>query len=286
MKKTINNLKLKDFLACLLLLFYKQLLKNKNMQILLGAHETIVKINSVSIKIDYIQNFIDTHFTNRVIKNNYILIPSSKENSLQRSFLLKWLYALYTKKTNTFIPKLKETLLNRQEKPIKILLAKKTIYSIKYVLINNETISITVLPQNKDIAFILNNYFSKMKAQSFSTHLNVKINTNKEKELLNKLIHSKQHISIPHLHLYKDDLLNFIKQKDVVEVDYSIQKARIILGSNTQDDTKSIKKRYKKLAMIYHPDRAHSQDKKTLLLYTEKFQNIIQAYKILLAEAS
>ena len=42
----------------------------------------------------------------------------------------------------------------------------------------------------------------------------------------------------------------------------------------------------KQLAMQFHPDRAEQKDNQTLTLYTKKFQNILQAYEILLYRVS
>jgi len=250
------------------------------MQILLGVNETIIKINSKSTKIDYIQHFINTHFENSTIKNNSIFIPESYENCYHRTFLLKWLYTLYAKKSNNYLPQLKESLINRQHKPIKILLPKKIIHRITYLIYDKETLHITIQPQNSQIAYKLKS-FLLTKITILPTYLSVNIKTKEEKELFKRFIYSKSIIDIPHLHIYdKKKMESFLKieQKVLTKVD----KAYMTLEISSDYDAKSLKKQYKKLAKEFHPDKVISKDIQTINLFTSKFQNILDAYEILL----
>ena len=180
------------------------------MQILLGVHETIIKINSLSLKIDQIQNFIMQSFSQKQIESNTILIPEHNQNCHKRVFLLKWCYSIYTKKTDIELPQLKEQLVKRHKKPIRIILAAKL----------------------------------HMKQEKKS----------RKKE----------------------------RKKIINRIDLPLQKAYKLLGSSPYEDAKKLKKRYKKLAMEHHPDRVCSADTKIIKQHTVKFQQISDAYRLLL----
>jgi len=252
------------------------------MQILLGANETIVKINSKTIKIDYIQHFINTHFLTRTITNNFIYIPQSSEDLHHRAFLLKWLYTLYMKKTNNFVPNLKETLIRRQTKPIKIILQEKIIHKIRYKIIDEEIIHIEIQPQNNQIEYKIKKYLGT-KITIMPSYLSIVLDT-KAKERFKEFIYAKNIIDIPHLHIFHsvkmEEFLSGEKPPERVVIDFATQ-AHKILGSTPFEDKKTIKKRYKKLAMQYHPDKVSTEDENTITLYTKKFQIILDAYNTL-----
>ena len=248
----------------------------------MGVNETIIKINSKSIKIEYIQDFINTHFRDKIIKNNYIFIPESKENAHHRTFLLKWLYMLYSKKTKNNFPALKESLINRQHKPIKIILTADIVHKITWEVIDDKTININIVPSNYQIAHILKSVL-KTKLFISSTYFSIEISTEEEKESLKFLLDTPTLIKIPHLHIFnKEEMDNFLVQKSVNQnniIDY--EKAHTILGSLPNDNAKILKKRYKQLAMQFHPDKAEQKDNHTVMQYTKKFQSILQAYELL-----
>ncbi len=264
------------------------------MQILLGVHETIVKVNSNSVRIDYIQHFISTHFLNRTIKDNSIYIPCSENGSSHRIFLLKWLYTLYAKKTKNNLPELKKLLLERQHKAIKIILREKIIHRIIYSVADKEHIKIQILPSNNQIALRIKT-FLQTKVELFATHMLVCVSEQKQKDLLEKLLYNKELINIPYQHIYsKKEIQFFIDgeiEEEKVEETYmqkyqkSFDSAHFILGSFPQDDAKTLKKRYKKLAKELHPDRVSIEDESSQILYTQKFQNLNNAYEFLLCNA-
>ncbi len=263
------------------------------MQILLGAEETIIKINSHSVRIDYIQHFISTHFLNRTIKDNVIYIPKSKDASYHRAFLLKWLYTFYVKKTNNNLPELKELLIDRQKKAIKILLQEKIIHRIVYSVIDKENIKIQISPSNNQIVRSIKT-FLQTDIKLFATHIIITISEQKQKELLEKLLCSKKLINIPYKHIYsKEEMQTFIeaKKEEKTKETYTqiyqnnLDDAHLILGSFPHDDVKTLKKRYKKLAKMLHPDKINIEDKSSQILYTKKFQNLNNAYEFLLYNA-
>ena len=78
--------------------------------------------------------------------------------------------------------------------------------------------------------------------------------------------------------LIKSSYKNIILQ---VDRDESIKQHYTLLKSNEKDPLHVIRKRYLKLAKIYHPDRVSYSNVKLVDEYTHKFQKIQRAYEIL-----
>ena len=247
------------------------------MQILLGASETVVKIRSKTVSIEYIQHFINNHFDNKILGTDTILIPESTKNPHKRVFLLKWLYTLYAKRTNNHIPKLKELLLNRQHKPIRIYLAQKIEYKITY-LIKENIIKLEISPKNIQIQKQIANYFS-INYQNLSIELN-----NNNKILLKKFLNPTTILNFTYQHIYDKEkvetlLSNEEQQKDSMQA--KISQAYKIFGIH-KINKNILRKKYKKLAKKYHPDRVATHNMETINFYTKKFQDIVNAYELLL----
>jgi len=258
------------------------------MQILLGAQETIIKINSKTIKIDYIQHFIHEHFTNVIITNKSLYIPTSRKNNHYRIFLLKWLYALYIKKKKNNVSQFKEILLKREYKAIKIILSQEITHKIIWNILDEKNIALSIEPYNEKIIVMLKTYFTTSLHVN-NTYISLHVNTVEEKERLKKLLANLHFFRIKVTHIFnKQEMASFVKTPDTKEkrLQNPLQKAHTILGSFPEDDASMLKKRYKKLAKKYHPDKVDIQDNKNVVLYTQKFQNILQAYEILLEQVS
>ncbi len=247
------------------------------MQILLGAHETIIKINSKATSVDYIQHFINSYFKDTIIKDNYIFLPESSKKCCHRVFLLKWLYTLYAKKSSVHLPELKKLLIDRQNKPIKIVLPKRIIYKIIYTVIDSETLHVQVRPLNTQI---INKFTTLLSADTTNlpAYISITIKDEKDKEFFKEFINSEDMIMQPHKHVYNEQKMqDFMKEEPINQLDT----AYLIFGLTPSDDTKALKRRYRKLAMQYHPDRASTQDEETIKTYTRKFQTIVHAYEVL-----
>ena len=103
----------------------------------------------------------------------------------------------------------------------------------------------------------------------------------KKHALLLNLLESKDIISQNHKHIFnRKKFQSLLKRKE----QDPIKKACEILELFDSDFNKNaIKKQFKKLAKIYHPDKIyHLQDEKTAFEYTKKFQEIKTAYEILI----
>ena len=258
------------------------------MQILFGAHETIIKINSKSMNIEYIQHYITTHFKSRTISANNIKIPTSTANLYHRTFLLKWFYALYAKK-NGPLPELKESLIQRYYKAIKVVLPQKIVHTLHYKVINANTLHLTITPQNVKIALKVKN-FLQIPIKTSATYLELNIETQNEKKRLQEFLQTNEIISVPHKHIFnKWEINRFLhatseEEKSNENRTSPLANAYMILQMNPTNDVKSIKKQYKNLAKKLHPDRVKEQDEELIALHTKKFQELLECYEIILTE--
>jgi len=243
------------------------------------------------MNIEFIQDYISTHFTTRTIEENIINIPASQMNLYHRTFLLKWLYSLYAKK-NKPLPELKESLLTRYDKAIKIMLPKKIIHLISYKIVNHEVVQITITPQNSQIALKLKT-FLQVKMTILPTYLELRLESESEKERLKKFLHSEKIIGVPHKHVYNKQRMDAFLQMPKEELPYikessPLSNAYIVLKMNPTDDIKSIKsikKQYKHLAKELHPDKVINGDKELVGLQTKRFQELLASYAIILDSA-
>jgi len=90
------------------------------MQILMGANETIVRINNNKIYTQNLINFMQTQFSLYTQKQKSIVILYHINEYHKRIYLMKWLYSMYVKISKINIPNMKQLLIDRIEKPIKI----------------------------------------------------------------------------------------------------------------------------------------------------------------------
>lgn len=252
------------------------------MQILLGSFETIIKINSSSIGMEYIQHYISTHFKDIKIENNSIYIPASKLLHNHRQFLLKWIYTLYEKRTKNNIPELKEMLIKRYAKAIKIQLKEDISYKISYKLIDQERVQISIVPKHHKIAHLLKT-FLQVEMQIYPNYIEMCFSDETQKRRLEKFIQEKKLIQLPYQHIYdKEKMAQFFSKNISTKklLSSPLLNAYTLLGVSEQTDSTTLKRSYKSLAKRYHPDRAQSDNIDSITEYTKKFQNILAAYEL------
>ena len=252
------------------------------MQILLGSHETIIKINSSSNGVEYIQHYISTHFIDTQIQNNFIYIPASKLLQNHRLFLLKWIYTLYEKRTQNSVPELKKLLIKRYDKAIKIQLKENISYKISYKIINEKKLQISISPKHHKIAHLLKTSL-QVEMQVYSNYLEILLSNGIEKKRLKKFLQQQKSINLPYEHVYDkksmEEFLSASKPKKLF-IPSPLSSAYIILGVNEMTDTYTLKKSYKSLAKQYHPDRVKTDNEDIIKKHTKKFQNILAAYEL------
>ena len=90
------------------------------MQILMGVNETIIRINNKKIYTQNLVNFMRTQFSLYSQQQKSIIILYHSSEYHKRIYLMKWLYSMYIKISKVNMPNMKQLLIDRIEKPIKI----------------------------------------------------------------------------------------------------------------------------------------------------------------------
>lgn len=247
------------------------------MQILMGAHITLIKINEPEVQTKNLLYFIQTSFKSYVRNEKQITINYKEQEYYKRVFLIKWLYNIHAKVTKQDIPKMKELLVNRIEKPIKI--------EFKNALKKQINVNVEIM-ENNFLRFNLNlfdEYFInelKSIAGKYVAYIDydarsiiVDISTNNSKYNTKELLLNEKNLFYTF-----SDKKEIFKSLEVSQIENKLDNYFILLNSTQGDSMKIIKKRYKKLRKKYHPDNVFHQKDDMTEEYTKKFQLLQNAY--------
>jgi len=241
------------------------------------------KRDCIVISIDYdiniIEKFILKHLKkDLILTDRHIIIPKTNQKDHNRTYLLKWLFMLYQRKNRVKREDIRDKLLKKSLDTIKIVKQKKTIYKIIYRFVDKNLIHIKIRPYSKEIEKILQ-LSLETKMEIFKYHLRVYFDEENDKKRLKRFIENKKLIRLPYKHIYdKEKLKNFLLspiQKDPLQEAYSI------LDLSPQESMQIVKKRYKELVKIYHPDMIEHRNLALKDEYRDKFQCIVEAYKFI-----
>ncbi|MCD4667738.1 MAG: DnaJ domain-containing protein [Sulfurimonas sp.] len=255
------------------------------MQILMGVNSTNIIIDESKVYTRNLTNFIYSNFSSSIIYKDTLTLNYTENEHFSRIFLIKWLYSLYTNITKNNFVNMKEILLKRIEKPIKIKFKNRTPkkISITIDIIDDEELHIyfteyidfAIMAELKSI-LITSDEIIKNSSKSF---INIFINNENTKANIKNIIKLKklndQNIS----YIYDSKKLHKILECIPKTSPYS--DALILLDVDEKEDIKFIEKRYKNLLRKYHPDKVHSRDEEKILDYTEKFKSIQNAFCII-----
>ncbi|MEA1917269.1 MAG: DnaJ domain-containing protein [Campylobacterota bacterium] len=258
------------------------------MQILLGMNETVIRVYDRVDNVNFIFEFIEKSFSNKLIKSNSIYLNYTHDEHYKRLFLLKWFYQMYSKNSNTDAPLLKQHLHNRVKKPIRIEIIKQQCYHypIFIHILNNSTIKFKIVPKNIELySFLTAKFRANLINSVESMHMfDVLCDNYESKQELSEIIKHDTLESLKVKFIYNaTQMREFLATNDDVEI--VIKGAYDVLESSPDESLKVIKKRYKKLLKKFHPDNVFCEDKSQVELYTQKFQLIQNAYT-LIREAS
>ena len=247
------------------------------MQILMGAHATLIKINESKVQTKNLLYFIQTSFSSYIRNEKEIAIEYQKHEYHKRVFLIKWLYNMHIKLTKQDVPKMKELLVKRIEKPIKI--------EFKNTLKRQINVNVEIMEDNF-LHFDLNlfdQYFINELKNTVSKYVAfidydergilVDISTNDSKHSAKKLLLKEKTL----FYIFSDKNEIF-KSLEVSLIKNKLDDYFILLDSTQDDSMEIINKRYKKLRKMYHPDNVFHQKNNTIQEYTEKFQLLQNAY--------
>lgn len=242
----------------------------------MGAHTTLIKINEPEVQTKNLLYFIQTSFKSYESNEKQIIIEYKEQEYYKRVFLIKWLYNVFAKVTNQDIPKMKELLVKRIEKPIKI--------EYKNAIKKQINVNVEIM-KNSFLHLSLNlfdEYFvNELKSivRKYVTYIDdtrgiiIDISTNDSKYNTKELLLNEKNL----FYIFSDKNEIF-KSLEFSQVENKLDDYFILLNSTKEDSMKIIKKRYKKLRKIYHPDNVFHQKDDATQEYTKKFQLLQNAY--------
>lgn len=252
------------------------------MQILMGPQYTVVYIDESRISAYNLFYFIENQFSSYHINHNSLLLHYSQENHYKHIFLIKWLYSIHKKTHNNDILNFKEILVNRIEKPIKII-TKKEIERINTIVLHifNDKIRFQLLEKNNKL---LRELSLKFKEESIKTSYadnfcEIALNAQDIKSKIKAFLDYKQIGNIKIVFQFDKEKLKCIfesKQEDHLLLD-----ALKLLNSHQNEHLTVIKMRYKKLLIKYHPDNVYTDGFEKVKEYTVKFQSLQHSYELI-----
>jgi hypothetical protein len=250
----------------------------------MGPHYTIIKVNESKISVYQIFSFIQNQFNSYHIHNNTIHLSYLKENHHKHLFLMKWLYSIHKKVHQKDIKHLKELLIGRIEKPIKIVTKQDVELSngIYIEILNKDKIRFFLQSKNyrlyRIVTYKLERFIVEKSYPKHSFDIDLSIDDAKIK--LKTFLKKKQFDIFTVTFIFDSkkmqDLLEPRLQKK--EPNIPLLEALKLLDSEQNEPIEVIQKRYKKLLVKFHPDNVYSEGSKKIEEYTVIFQNLQYSY--------
>ena len=252
------------------------------MQILMGTACTVITIDNSKFNSSHFLSFITTQFASHNVSNDSIMLHYTFENHHKHLFLLKWITALYAKAHQYKMPNIKEVLINRIEKPIKII-AKNTMKPLNTVCISklkNHCIRFTCKQKNRQLLLAFHVFFKKaiQKISYWDYYFDVDIQDEEIKKRVWDLIHATSFQQMELLFQYDAKVKALLQKKK--QADQKYIRALQHLNSRADEDFLIIKKRYKQLLVRYHPDNVYQEGTKKVDEYTQIFKTLQHSFDV------
>jgi|GEM_PF-1858632 len=252
------------------------------MQILMGPQHTLIYVDESKMSTYNLFHFIENHFSSYHINKNHLLLHYSQENHYKHIFLIKWLYSLHKKTHNKDILHFKEVLVNRIEKPVKII-TKNEIKRINTIVVHilNDKIRFQLLEKNdtllKGLIYRLTTEIEKISYENNFFEIGIRADGIKNK--INTLLDQKQ---IDNNNVVfqcnKNNLERVFESKQENDL---LLDALKLLNSHQDEHLDVIKARYKKLLIQFHPDNVYTDGFEKVKEYTDKFQTLQYSYELI-----
>lgn len=255
----------------------------------MAVNRTIVSIDDTKNKIQQLYTFINEHFNAYQIDRRTLFVEYSLENHHKHVFLLKWVYALYTKVHRKDDYKLRDALLNRIDKPIELMTKKEivTLHSIMIHKNDSNLLTMTISPNNYHLISQLHQIFrhSILKISYMKSSLIIDAAHSNTLELLRNILQLEECAGVKISFVYDQlDMNNLLNQESNADEIYI--NALFNLKSTPFEDLAIIKKRYRKLLREFHPDNVFHEGEEKINQYTTIFQNLQYSFSIVENRAS
>lgn len=252
------------------------------MQILMPPNCTLISIDESKIHTHHLFSFIKNQFSSHRIDNNALYLDYSSENHFKHLFLIKWIYSIHKKVNRWDSIKLREVLINRIDKPIKIV-TKQPINPQCVILIDmisERCIRLRLQQKNYLVFWEIQSLFRHaIEMISFPNHcIEIRVGDELTKKLFIDFIETQRtkHTDVIINHTLGDISKLFGEKEEETCVFNAFKN----LKSAPNEPMDIIKKRYKKLLVQYHPDNVFQEGIEKVHEYTEIFKNLQVSFEI------
>lgn len=256
-----------------------------------------------SVWSDYLRTYIKKNFPHALFMTYSIMVFPRQGEELKYKIFLNTLAGLYAKcNTKVNLSVIQNILSSHTHVPVKILLTKKTAVA--------NTMNVAIMRFGNDRLALRTNKNSELFVSYFRTFFRsslVRINPDKtliilefkevsQIERFQSMLRRKIFIGsfvVSFQHNTQDVQRFFDALKKVLTSHHNetseekevllspLAQYLAVLEANEKESFESIRKRYIKLAKEYHPDRVHSDGEEKIRLYTQKFQQIQEAFNVI-----
>ncbi len=259
------------------------------MEIVLQNNLVLIRTDFETIEASWMQEYINLHVKNSLFLPNSILIFHSKDYALEKEKFIRQLCSFYAtthEYSNSFYIK---SMLKCSDKPIKIELQshhEREHVGVDLYAYDSDTIEASLYAPNRFvISYLCAQLDGYIKAVSDSSVI-FDVSDEKAKIRLERAINKRHILHYQLQYQYDSSFMNrlygelFDEEFEDNEIDAMMQHYTVLecqVGAS-QD---ALKKSYKKLVRVYHPDRVHCENNDTVNHYTQKFQLLQEAYTAL-----
>jgi len=252
------------------------------MQILMGPQHTIIYVDESKMSTYNLFHFIENQFSSYHIHKNHLLLHYSRENHYKHIFLIKWLYSIHRKTHKKDILHFKEVLVNRIEKPVKII-TKNEIKRITTIVVHilNDKIRFQLLEKNDTLLKgLIGRLTAEIEKISYENNFfEIGIRADGIKNKIDAVLHQKQ-IDNNNV-IFQCDKIHLERVFESNQENVLLLDALKLLNSHQDEHFDIIKARYKKLLTQFHPDNVYTDGFEKVKEYTDKFQTLQHSYELI-----
>jgi len=266
------------------------------LKVFIKSSMLIVQTTDTSIlSIDWFGEFIVAHGKDALFMPSSVIIFYDEERLSERKEFLKALAKYYSDKSDLYYQQILKNLLRYRHKPVKIDFKTKKSVQRDDVEIYLDAISskeVKILLKNEN-SWVISFYLSQL--NGFITEwdrrkLFLNASEARTKNRLDRLLKRKQFLFYNIKYTYSPNFLTILfntftnrrKENSFNSTKYlkdnTVQQHYSTLEAPYDSDIETVKRNYRKLAKMYHPDRVHNKNETIVELYTKKFQKIQESY--------
>ncbi|WP_345993385.1 DnaJ domain-containing protein [Sulfurimonas sp. HSL-1716] len=262
------------------------------MEIVLQNNLILIRTDFNTLNQEWIRSFLIEHSKNMLFLPRAVLVFQNQSLVESRKEFLEELGSYHAKKHDLSQEFFKRSLLKLKNKPIKIeLLSMQDIQAVSVELYARDryTVDISLFYPNSWVMSFLIGQFGIYVLNTTDSSISLDVSDSRSRTMLERVLNKKNVLHYEIQYSYDSDFLrrlyNGFSMFDYDEhsdenIDQMIHFYNVLecpVGASLD----TIKKNYKKLVRVYHPDRIFHTSPTMLDHYTEKFQLLQEAYSAL-----